>query len=292
MDSIIKIDKLVKKYNDFKLEATADIRSGFITGIIGSNGAGKTTLINSILNIIKYDSGSIYFDDQILTPDSIEYKEKIGVVFDSNFFPSFRTPLILESAIKNFYHDWSHDVFMNYLEMFEIEDDKLISSLSKGRQMKLMIAVALAHDPKVLILDEPTSGLDPISRDELLAILQEYVQENNKSVIFSTHITSDLDKIADYILYLENGKLIFQGPKSDLIENYRLVIGPRSELTNTQLRNTISAEISDYGFKALVEISKIKYFSDDKFKMSFPTIEDIMIFTNKNIKKGNKNEGK
>lgn len=147
--------------------------------------------------------------------------------------------------------------------------------------MKLMIATALAHDSRILILDEPTSGLDPISRDELLYILQEYVQVNNHSVIFSTHITSDLDKIADYIIYLSKGKLVYGGTKSDFIEKYRIVQGSRSELSKEQLESAVATDTSSYGFKALVEASHLNAFSKEKYNISFPTIEEIMILTNK-----------
>ena len=256
MKNIIEANGLIKKFNKFKLEITESISEGYITGIIGANGAGKTTFINTILNIIK---------------------------FDSNIYPSFWTPNILEKAINTYYTNWSNDIFTYYLYKFGINGSKKISSLSKGMQMKLMIAVALAHDPKVLILDEPTSGLDPISRDELLTILQEYVKVDNHSVIFSTHITSDLEKIADYIIYLNKGKVIYSGDKNDFIEEYRIIQGSNITLSKNQLEKIISKNISNYGINALVEKKDLTFFPQDQYKISLPTIEEVMIFMNKSL---------
>lgn len=282
MESIIEAKGLVKNFNKFKLEITEDIPKGYITGIIGANGAGKTTFINTILNIIKSDSGSIYFDNKNITEESFMYKDQIGIVFDSNIYPSFWTPTILEKAIKTCYTKWSHDVFTYYINKFGINSSDKISSLSKGMQMKMMIATALAHDPKILILDEPTSGLDPISRDDLLTILQEYVESNN-SVVFSTHITSDLEKIADYIIYLDKGDIIYSGDKNNFIEEYKIVQGPKSSLSKDQLEKVIAKDTYSYGFKALIKTSDSKFFLEDKYKTSSANIDEIMIFMNKSL---------
>ena len=282
MENIIEAKGLVKNFNKFKLEITEDIPKGYITGIIGANGAGKTTFINTILNIIKSDSGSIYFDNKNIAEESFMYKDQIGIVFDSNIYPSFWTPTILEKAIKTYYTKWSHDVFTYYLDKFGINSSDKISSLSKGMQMKMMIATALAHDPKILILDEPTSGLDPISRDDLLTILQEYVESNN-SVVFSTHITSDLEKIADYIIYLDKGDVIYSGDKNNFIEEYKIVQGPKSSLSKDQLEKVIAKDTYSYGFKALIKTSDSKFFLEDKYKTSSANIDEIMIFMNKSL---------
>lgn len=282
MESIIEAKGLVKNFNKFKLEITEDIPKGYITGIIGANGAGKTTFINTILNIIKSDSGSIYFDNKNITEESFMYKDQIGIVFDSNIYPSFWTPTILEKAIKTYYTKWSHDIFTYYLDKFGINSSDKISSLSKGMQMKMMIATALAHDPKILILDEPTSGLDPISRDNLLTILQDYVESNN-SVVFSTHITSDLEKIADYIIYLDKGDVIYSGDKNNFIEEYKIVQGPKSSLSKDQLQKVIAKDTYSYGFKALIKTSDSKFFLEDKYKTSSANIDEIMIFMNKSL---------
>ena len=282
MENIIEAKGLVKNFNKFKLEITEDIPKGYITGIIGANGAGKTTFINTILNIIKSDSGSIYFDNKNIAEESFMYKDQIGIVFDSNIYPSFWTPTILEKAIKTYYTKWSHDIFTYYLDKFGINSSDKISSLSKGMQMKMMIATALAHDPKILILDEPTSGLDPISRDDLLTILQEYVESNN-SVVFSTHITSDLEKIADYIIYLDKGDVIYSGDKNNFIEEYKIVQGPKSSLSKDQLEKVIAKDTYSYGFKALIKTSDSKFFLEDKYKTSSANIDEIMIFMHKSL---------
>ena len=282
MENIIEAKGLVKNFNKFKLEITEDIPKGYITGIIGANGAGKTTFINTTLNIIKSDSGSIYFDNKNITEESFMYKDQIGIVFDSNIYPSFWTPTILEKAIKTYYTKWSHDIFTYYLDKFGINSSDKISSLSKGMQMKMMIATALAHDPKILILDEPTSGLDPISRDDLLTILQEYVESNN-SVVFSTHITSDLEKITDYIIYLDKGDVIYSGDKNNFIEEYKIVQGPKSSLSKDQLEKVIAKDTYSYGFKALIKTSDSKFFLEDKYKTSSANIDEIMIFMHKSL---------
>ena len=283
MKNIIEANGLIKKFNNFKLEITESIPNGYITGIIGENEAGKTTFISTILNTLKSDSGTIFFDKENITEGSFKYKNQLGIVFDSNIYPSFWTPTTLEKAIKTYYTKWSHDVFTYYLDKFGISGFKKISSLSKGMQMKLMIAVALAYDPKVLILDEPTSGLDPISRDELLTILQEYVKVDNHSVIFSTHITSDLEKIADYIIYLYKGEVIYSGDKNNFIEEYKIVQGPKSSLLKDQLEKVIAKDTYSYGFKALIKTSDSKFFLEDKYKISSSSIDEIMIFINKSL---------
>ncbi|MBM0046657.1 ABC transporter ATP-binding protein [Anaerococcus sp. mt242] len=282
MDSLIKIDKLIKQYKNFELNVSTVFPKGYITGIIGGNGAGKTTLINSILNIIKTESGSIYVDDNKINDESFIYKDKIGIVLDSNFFPSFWTPETLEEAISPYYNHWSHKKYMDYLDIFDLDKEKTISSLSKGMQMKLMLAVALAHNSQTLILDEPTSGLDPISRNELLEILQEFVQTESNSVIFSTHITNDLEKIADYIIYLNKGKIDYSGTKDMFLENYRIVQGPKSKLSQGIEKFMIANETSNYGFKSLIETKNISNFKNDDFQILSPSIEEIMIFKNKN----------
>ncbi|WP_296142339.1 ABC transporter ATP-binding protein [uncultured Anaerococcus sp.] len=282
MDSVIKIDKLIKQYKNFELNVSTVFPKGYITGIIGGNGAGKTTLINSILNIIKTESGSIYVDDNKINDESFIYKDKIGIVLDSNFFPSFWTAETLEEAISPYYNHWSHKKYMDYLDIFDLDKEKTISSLSKGMQMKLMLAVALAHNSQTLILDEPTSGLDPISRNELLEILQEFVQTESNSVIFSTHITNDLEKIADYIIYLNKGKIDYSGTKDMFLENYRIVQGPKSKLRQGIEKFMIANETSNYGFKSLIETKNISNFKNDDFQILSPSIEEIMIFKNKN----------
>ncbi|MDU3177210.1 ABC transporter ATP-binding protein [Anaerococcus sp.] len=282
MNSVIKIDKLVKQYTNFELNITTDFPKGYITGIIGGNGAGKTTLINSILNIIKAESGLIYVDGNNINDESFIYKDKIGIVLDSNFFPSFWTAETLEKNISPYYNHWSHKKYMDYIDIFNLDKEKTISSLSKGMQMKLMLAVALAHGSKTLILDEPTSGLDPISRNELLEILQEFVQTESNSVIFSTHITNDLEKIADYIIYLIKGKIDYSGTKDMFLENYRIVQGSKDKLNDNLIKFMIANEISDYGFRSLIETKNLSNFKNDDFQILNPSIEEIMIFKNKN----------
>jgi len=197
MNSVIEIKELKKKYDDkFELgEINIDIPSGSIVGLVGENGAGKTTLIKSILNIIKKDKGSIKIFGKDYKDESV--KEEIGVVLDDTFFPEILTAKDINSSMKSIYKNWDSGLFFNYLKEFNLPKNKTIKSLSKGMRKKLEIATSLAHKPKLLILDEPTSGLDPVVRSEVLDIFLKFIEDDEHSILLSTHITSDLEHIAD-----------------------------------------------------------------------------------------------
>ncbi len=224
MDNILQIKKLHKKYTNFSLDHISfSVPYGTIMGLVGENGAGKTTIINLILNEIKKDSGSIYIMDKDNIVHEKTLKDKIGVVFDECHFPDLFNAVELEQFLKRIYSSWQTKKYQEYLNKFGIQKDKIIKNYSKGMKVKLSFAVALSHCPRLLILDEATSGLDPIIRDEILDILLNFVQEDKNSVLFSSHITSDLEKIADYITFIHKGKLLFTKPKCELIYNYGLI---------------------------------------------------------------------
>lgn len=231
MENILEISGLCKSYNDFALKNISfSIPKGYIMGFVGQNGSGKTTTIRSILNMANIDSGKISVFGLDSINDSVEIKERLGVVFDQLYFAEHLNARQIESQISPFYREWNSEQFSKYLKEFELPENKSVGDFSKGMKMKLMIAVALSHNAELIILDEPTSGLDPVARDELLDILAEYITDENKGVLFSTHITADVERIADYITVLHNGCVWFTGEKDELSEKYAVVKGDEKDI--------------------------------------------------------------
>ena len=232
MDSMLHVEALEKSYADFRLDNISfDLPEGYIMGLIGPNGSGKTTTIKAILNMTERDGGKITVFGKDNIASEQEIKKDIGAVFDSSSVVDEWTMADVEKAYTLFYPAWDSEKYWSLLSRFRIGKTKKVKELSKGMQMKLMLACAFSYDARLLILDEPTSGLDPVSRDELLDILCEYIEDGRRSVLFSTHITPDLEKIADYITYIHLGQLIFTGTKEDFADSFRVVRGDRKELT-------------------------------------------------------------
>jgi ABC-2 type transport system ATP-binding protein len=221
MNNAIEINKLCKNYKDFSLkDISLVLPMGHIMGFVGQNGAGKTTTIRLILNMAPRSSGSIkiFGMDNIL--DEQKVKQDIAVVFDDIFFVEDWKVSEVEKAIEGFYTKWSSALYRQYVKDFSLPLDKKVKELSRGMKMKLMLAVAMSHAAKLLILDEPTSGIDPVAREELLDIFSAYVAGGEKSIFFSTHITTDLEKIADYISIIDKGNLVYTGTKKDLLVQF------------------------------------------------------------------------
>lgn len=277
--NILEVENLSKDYGEFKLNnINFSIPRGRIMGLIGENGAGKTTTINLILNEIKKDSGNI----KIMGKDNLEHevgiKDKIGVVFDECFFPDYFNALDIQKIMMNIYSQWDKTVFEDFIKRFNLPDKRMIKKYSKGMKMKLAIIVALAHNAEFLILDEATSGLDPVVRDEILDILLDFVQKENHSVLFSSHITSDLEKVADYITFIHEGKLVFSKRKDTLIKDYGILICDKNIFKNMDKNDIITFRKNDNEFRVLV-IDKVKM--KEKYSGCFVarvTIEDIMLF--------------
>ena len=220
MDNILEIRGLNKTYAGFALkDVSFSLPRGFIMGFVGENGSGKTTTIRSILDMAKFDSGKISVFGLDSVKDTIAIKEKLGVVFDSLYIADNLNVKQIEQQFRPFYKEWNSGEYAARIKKFGLPTDKAVGDFSKGMKMKLMIAVALSHNAEFMILDEPTSGLDPVARDELLDILAEYIEDEKRSVLFSTHITSDVERIADYVTILHNGKVWFTGTKDELTEN-------------------------------------------------------------------------
>ena len=224
MENNIELQNVSKKYKDFELKNISfNVPKGCIVGLIGENGAGKTTTIKSILNISKsYGTIKIFGEDIKLNEKKI--KEDIGVVLDDSFLSEYLTAKQINSIMKDIYKTWEETKFIGLLKQFNLPIDKLIKEFSSGMKMKLKIATAISHNPKILILDEPTSGLDPVVRSEILEIFRKYIQEDEeRSILLSTHITTDLEHISDYIVFIEKGEIVFNLPTDELLENYGII---------------------------------------------------------------------
>lgn len=281
MNNVLEINNITKDYKKFKIDNISfNLPKGYIMGFIGANGVGKTTTIKLILNMIKRESGEIkvFGLDNIREEERI--KEQIGVVFDECYYLEDWTLNDVEKAVSMFYKNWNSSIYEKYLKEFNLARDKKVKDLSRGMRMKLMIAVAFSHEAKLLILDEPTSGLDPVARDEFLDILRDYIEDEEKSVIFSSHITSDIEKIADYITYINNGKIIFTGEKDEFLEKYCIIKGGKEDITESQKKEIIGLRIHSTGFEGLIELKKAVGFSS-KVIIEKASIDEIMIYMNK-----------
>lgn len=254
----IEIHNLSKNYGDFSLDnINLILPGGYILGLIGENGAGKTTTIKLILNMIHRDSGTITILGKDNQTEILEIKDAIGVVFDEAGFPEELNARQIGNVMKYTYTDWNENTFRILLEKLSIPDRKAFRKFSKGMKMKLSIAVALSHNPKLLILDEPTSGLDPVVRDEIIDIFNDFTRDENHSILISSHIVSDLEKICDYIAFLHKGKLLLCEEKDRLLEQYGMVYCTEDQLREWNPSSVIRKKSSIYGTEAIVDRSKI-----------------------------------
>ena len=277
-DYSLKVENLTKKYDDFLLDKVSFyVPKGNIVGLIGENGAGKSTTINTMLDIIERDSGDIYILDSEKNKVNNEIREKIGVVFDGNNFPEDLTPQKLNNVLTRIYKNWEDKTFFEYIEKFNLPKTKKIKNFSKGMKMKLSISVALSHNAELLILDEATSGLDPIVRDDILDILLEFVQDENKSILISSHITSDLEKVADYIVFIHKGKVIFEETKDNLIYDYGIMKCKQKDFSSIDKEDIIRFRKMDYGYEILVKNKNELERKYPNIVMDNIKIEDIML---------------
>lgn len=279
MKNAIEIRNLVKNYGDkFTLgEINLDIPSGIIIGLIGENGAGKTTLIKSILNIIRSDKGNIKIFEKEVKKNESEIKENIGVVLDNMFFPELLMPKDINSIMKDVYKNWDEQLFNKYLSEFKLKNNQSIKSMSKGMRKKLEIATALSHHPKLLILDEPTSGLDPVVRNEVLDIFLDFIQDEEHTILLSTHITSDLEHIADKIIFINQGKVILDQSRDDLLDNYGILKCDVDNFDTISKDDIIVYKKNKYDYEILInDINKIKKKYKD-FIIDKITLEELMV---------------
>lgn len=285
MAPALEVKNLKKNFKDFAVNNISfSLEKGYIMGFIGPNGAGKSTTIKLIMNLLKKDDGEIKIFGLDNIKNEQEIKNRIGFVYDENYFYEELTVSEMKKVIAPFYKNWDDNAFNKYTKNFSLSPKMKIKELSKGMKMKFSIAVALSHNADLLIMDEPTSGLDPIIRSELLDILTSLLQDENKSVFFSTHITSDLDKIADFITFINNGSIVFSCAKDDILENYGLVKGPKELLDADIRKNFIGVKETRIGFEGLVEDrSKAKRLFRDKVVIDRPSLDDIMLYYAKEV---------
>lgn len=281
MSNAIEIKNVTKRFKEFTLnDVSFELPKGYIMGLIGPNGAGKTTTIKLILNMLKRDSGTIKVLGLDNIDDESKVKEEVAVVFDQPYYIDEWNLNDVEKAVGMFYKKWDGKVFDSYLKRFGFSRSKKVKDLSRGMKMKLMIAVAFSHNAKVLILDEPTGGLDPVARDEFIDLLGEYIQDGERSVIFSTHITSDLEKIADYITFIRKGKIIYTGTKDELLEKYCIIKGGNDDIILSDKKNIIGLREHSTGFEGLIDVENLRGFSTHVITEK-ATLDDIVVYMNK-----------
>lgn len=275
MNNVIEICNLRKQYKNFLLDDISfTVPGNFVCGFIGENGSGKTTTLKLILGMVLKDGGSIQLFGR--PAEDVSLKEEIGVLFEQPYYQEEWTPVDVGRVMRPFYKKWNSEAFYQYLERFSLDPGQKYKTMSRGMKMKLGMAVTLAHDAKLLLLDEPTSGLDPVGRDEMLGILRDYMVEEDRTIFFSTHITSDLEKIADYIIYIKNGRILYSGLQDELIEKYCLVRGGTGDLPQSKRSQIFGLREYPGGFDGMIEIKDIAGFPGSVI-METVSLDDIMV---------------
>ena len=288
MNSTLILKNVNKKYekSNFAIkDISFSVPEGSIVGFIGENGAGKSTTMNCILNVIRRDSGTIEIFGREMTDEDIDIRENIGVVYDSNNFPEHLTAKQLADILGRIYSKWDDFCFEQFLRRFGLPESQKIKTYSRGMSMKLAIAVALSHDSKLLILDEATSGLDPIMRDEILDVLLEFVKQENHSILLSSHITSDLEKIADYIVFIHNGEIILNKTKDELIYEYGVIRCSENDFYNILPEDILSSMKKDYQIDVLIKNKKLMEKKYKNLIIDSVSLDEIMLL----LAKGERN---
>lgn len=278
MKPILQVEKLNKEFKTFKLDNVSfALEEGCITGFIGVNGAGKTTTIKTILNLILKDSGSIKFSGEDIERNEGAFKNRIGVVMDEGYFYEELSLKDMKNVIAPAYTKWDESAFKHYIDKFKLNLHQKISTLSKGMRMKFAIALALSHHADLLIMDEPTSGLDPLVRSELMEILLAFMREEGKSVFFSTHITSDLEKVADKLILIDDGRILFNEAKDELLDRHAFVKGDKSFINEHTEKLFLNLHVTTYGFEGVTDKLSVVKEQMNPIIVEKPTIEQIML---------------
>ena len=286
MENILEVSGLKKSYGNFVLkDVSFSLPEGCITGFIGINGAGKTTTLRTLLHLTQKEAGTVRFFGLDIDRNEKQIKDRLGIVLDDGCFYEELSLEEMKSVIAPAYTAWSERDFKQYLDMFSLDPKKKINTLSKGMRMKYALALALSHEAELLIMDEPTSGLDPLIRSQLLQVLTDYMNKGGKGVFFSTHITSDLDKIADMLIMIDNGRIVLQEEKDTLLDTYRIVKGDVRALTADVRKLFLNISETAFGFTGVTkQAAEVQRYIPDAV-IERPTIEDIMLG---NIEGGNK----
>lgn len=274
--NLIEVENLCKKYPSFALDNVSfSLEEGYIMGFIGRNGAGKTTTIKSMLNLVHPDSGSVKINGFDLAKDELEIKKSVGFVSGGvDFYPQTKIKK-LTNVTKRFYEDWDEEKYQSLLKRFELDENKKVKELSAGMKVKYSLAIALSHNAKLLLLDEPTSGLDPAARDDLICMFQEFIEDGKHSILFSTHITSDLEKCADFITYIKDGKILASTDRDGFKEKYLLVSGKKEQLTPELESKLIGTHKHALGFEGMIHAEDKSFASD--LEITKPSLDDIMV---------------
>ncbi len=278
MSNVLEVSGLNKAYDEFSLsDVNFNLQEDCITGFIGINGAGKTTTIRTILGLVMRNSGTVKFFGKDLDKHEHALKNRIGVVLDGGCFYDELSMKEMKSIIAPAYSSWNEQDYKTYMDRFSLNPRQKISTLSKGMRMKFALTLALSHQADLLIMDEPTSGLDPLIRSQLMNILTDYMKQGGKSVFFSTHITSDLDKIADMIILINNGKILFDEEKDTLMDTNRLVKGDTKDLTVETRELFLNIQETRFGFTGITNnLTQVQKSMKD-ILVERPTLEDIML---------------
>lgn len=279
----IDVRGLCKTMSGFALEQVSfSVPRGYITGLIGPNGAGKSTLIKMLMGMVVPDQGSITIHGERAGTAGAAYRANIGYVSDENIYYDCLSLGQMKEIFKSFYPRWDEEQFKEYLDRFELPVKKKIKDCSKGMKTKFALALALSHHPDLLIMDEPTAGLDPVFRRELLDLLAEFIQDERRTVLFSTHLTTDLDKVADYITFIHRGRLVFSETKDEVLERHLMVKGSKELLDADTRKEFIGLRETDYGFEGLAaDGSRLQSIFGSSALYHQPTLEDIMYYTAK-----------
>ncbi|MCS1394220.1 ABC transporter ATP-binding protein [Lysinibacillus boronitolerans] len=280
MENVIELKNVTKKFKGFSVNnINLQVKRGFVTGFIGANGAGKSTTIKTMMNLLKPDAGEVKLFGLDYKTHEKEIKERIGFVYDGNIFFEGLNLKDIKRIVAPAYKHWDDPLFDQYVEQFELPLNKAIKTFSKGMQMKASLAIALSHHAELIIMDEPTAGLDPIFRRELLDLLQELMVDGNRTIFFSTHITTDLDRIADYIAFIQKGKLVFNQSIHDVAENYAVVKGELNLLDRDTEKAFVHIHRASTGFEALTDnIKAVKNIFGDTVIIERASLEDIMYY--------------
>lgn len=280
---MLEVKNLCKSYPTFQLKNVSfSLSEGIITGFIGQNGAGKTTTLKCIMRAVVPDSGEVLVDGKEMS--KFEQENKQAISFTLGAFDYYRNEKLrrIAAVYKTFYEGWSNQQFDGYCQKFNLDLNKRVKELSAGMRVKFALALAMSHNARIFIFDEPTSGLDPIARDELLDVFRDIVEDGDKSILFSTHITSDLDKCADRILFIRNGEIIVDSDKDELLDSHVLIKGGVDQLTDSLRQRVVAAKVHSFGFTAL--ILRKNLLAEESFTTEKPTLDDIMVYYNKEDK--------
>lgn len=278
MNNVIEVSGLNKNYQDFSLkDVSFAVPEGCIAGFIGLNGSGKTTTIRSMLGLAPKDAGNVYMLGKNFDSDEKYIKDRIGVVFDEGYLYESLKMRDMKSIVASAYSRWDDVAYHNLMQRFSLNENQQISTISKGMKMKFALTLALSHNAELLIMDEPTSGLDPLVRRELMDMLNDFMKQGGKGAFYSTHITSDLDKFADIIVFINKGKIVFVRDKDELMESFAIVKGDKSLLNSENRKLIMNLKETDYGFHGVSQQVSLLQKSIPSIVTEKANIEDIML---------------